>query len=220
MSREGIVNIKGVVFDMDGVLLDTEKLYVRFWCEAARFYGYNMQKSHALSIRSMARPFVIERLKGFFGENFDYYSVHDKRIELMDAYIEKNGIETKPHALETLEYLKAKGYKTALATATGIEKTEKYLKMTGLYGYLDVIVCASMVKHGKPRPDIYLKACEELGLIPSECMAVEDSENGIISASDAGLNTVLIPDLDSPDKKVEKRRFCLCGCLGDLQRIL
>ena len=81
------MKIKGVISDMDGVILDSEKLYVRFWCEAANFYGYPMQRQHALSIRSMARPLAAERLKGYFGEDFDYHAVHDKRIELMDKFI-------------------------------------------------------------------------------------------------------------------------------------
>ena len=78
------MNIKGIISDMDGVILDTEKLYVRFWCESANFYGYPMQTEHAMSIRSMARPLAIEKLKGYFGENFDFHAVHAKRIELMD----------------------------------------------------------------------------------------------------------------------------------------
>ena len=214
------MNIKGIVFDMDGVLLDTEKLYVKFWCRAAQFYGYNMQEFHALSIRSMARPFAIEKLKGYFGEDFDYYKVHDKRIELMDKYIEEKGIETKPKAFETLKYLKEKGLKIALATATGIEKTEKYLKMTDLYGFFDKIICASMVKNGKPKPDIYLKACKELGLLPKECIAVEDSPNGVISAYDAGLNTIMIPDLDTPDRATKERLFCICKNLEELRNYI
>ena len=95
---------------MDGVILDTEKLYVRFWCEAALFYGYPMETHHALSIRSMARPFAIAKLKGFFGEDFDYCKVHDKRIELMDKFISENGIESKPGAAEFLGFLKQNGY--------------------------------------------------------------------------------------------------------------
>lgn len=214
------MQIKGVVFDMDGVLLDTEKLYVRFWCEAAQFYGWNMQRHHALSIRSMARPLAIERLKSYFGSDFDYNKVHDKRIELMDRYIEEHGIETKTGAKETLEFLQNSKIKTALATATGLKRTEQYLKQTGLFSYFDEIVCASMVQHGKPAPDIYLEACSRLGLPPGNCFAVEDSPNGILAASRAGCITVLIPDLDEPEESVlQYVRYTLAG-LQDIEQIL
>lgn len=214
------MNIKGIIFDMDGVLLDTEKLYVRFWCEGANFYGYKMKEYHALSIRSMARPFAIEKLKGYFGVDFDYYKVHQKRIELMDKFIEENGIETKPYAKETLRFLKENGYKTALATATGIEKTETYLRQMGLYEYLDEIVCASMVSKGKPEPDIYLKAAELLGLNSNECIAVEDSPNGIKSASSAGCVTVMIPDLDLPNENTKKNTYKVLENLRELKEML
>lgn len=214
------MNIKGIIFDMDGVLLDTEKLYVRFWCEGANFYGYKMKKHHALSIRSMARPYAIEKLKGYFGEDFDYYKVHQKRIELMDKFIEEKGIETKPYAKETLQFLKKNGYKTALATATGPEKTRIYLKKTGLYDYLDEIVCASMVSKGKPEPDIYLKASQLLGLKPNECISVEDSPNGVKSASRAGCVTVIIPDLDLPDENTKKNTYKVLNNLNELKIML
>ena len=90
--------IKGVISDMDGVILDTEKLYVRFWCEAANFYGHPMERQHALGIRSMNKKFASEKLKGWFGEDFDYDAVRNKRIELMEKYIEENGIESKDGA--------------------------------------------------------------------------------------------------------------------------
>lgn len=214
------MKIKGVISDMDGVILDTEKLYVRFWCEAADFYGYPMENWHALSIRSMARPFAIERLKGYFGEDFDYYAVHDKRIELMDKYIEENGIEAKKGAKALLSYLKDNGYRIALATATGIERTEKYLKQQELYEFFDEIVCASMVKHGKPEPDIYLYAAEKLGLAPQECIALEDSQNGIKSASSAGCKTVMVPDLDESCDEIKPLLYDVAEGLEDVIRII
>lgn len=205
---------------MDGVLLDTEKLYVRFWCEAASFYGYPMQKQHALSIRSMARPFAIERLKGYFGQDFDYHAVHDKRIELMDKYIEENGIEAKSGASELLSYLKENGFKVALATATPLERTERYLKQLDLYKYFDEIVCASMVEKGKPEPDIYLKAAEMLELSPCECIALEDSQNGIKSASSAGCVTVMVPDLDGATNDIKPLLYDVAENLCDVKRIV
>lgn len=214
------MEIKGIIFDMDGVILDTEKLYVRFWCQAANFYGYPMEKHHALSIRSMARPFAIEKLKGYFGEDFDYYSVHSKRIELMGRFIEEYGIETKPYAEEILTFLKENSYKTAIATATALDRTEKYLKQVGMYGYFDKIICAAMVKQGKPKPDIYLRAAEELGLNPGECIAVEDSPNGIRSASSAGCKAVMIPDLDTPDCETKKLTYAVLDNLNDIKSLL
>lgn len=214
------MKIKGVISDMDGVILDSEKLYVRFWCEAANFYGCPMQKYHALSIRSMARPFAIAKLKRYFGEDFDYYAVHDKRIELMDKYIEENGIEAKDGAYELLSYLKNNGYKVALATATKPDRTKKYLEGLGLYRYFDEIVCASMVKKGKPEPDIYLYAAEKLGLAPDECIALEDSQNGIRSASSAGCRTIMVPDLDGPTKEIMTLLYDIANGLRDVIRIL
>ena len=108
------MKIQGVISDMDGVILDSEKLYVRFWCEAGRFYGFPMEEKHALSIRSMARPLASAKLKGIFGDGFDYEAVRSKRVELMDNYVEKNGIEVKSGAKELLSFLPNRAYTLAL----------------------------------------------------------------------------------------------------------
>lgn len=214
------MKIKGVISDMDGVILDTEKLYVRFWCEAANFYGYPMQRHHALSIRSMARMFVIDKLKGYFGEDFDYHAVHAKRIELMDKYIEENEIEAKQGAETLLSYLKQNGYKVALATATAPDRATAYLERLDLLKYFDEIVCASMVEKGKPEPDIYLYAAEKLGLEPHECIALEDSQNGIKSASSAGCKTVMVPDLDGPTDEIKPLLYAVADNLTDVIKLL
>lgn len=205
---------------MDGVILDSEKLYVRFWCEAGRFCGYPMEEFHALSIRSLTRPYAIEKLKGFFGESLDYDALRNKRIELMDAYVEKNGIEPKPGAEALLRYLKENGFKTALATATPPDRARRYLDMVGLLGYFDEICSARMVKIGKPAPDIYLFAAEKLGLNPSECVALEDSPNGIRSAHAAGCITVMVPDLDLPAEEIKPLLYDVADGLEDVIRIV
>ncbi|MBQ7756203.1 MAG: HAD family phosphatase [Oscillospiraceae bacterium] len=196
--------IKGVIFDMDGLMIDTEKLLTRFWCEAANLYGFNMTMEHVLGIRSLAAKFAEPKLKGIFGESFDYMAVRAKRIELMNDYIEKNGIEKKKGLDDLLEYLKQNGYSIAVATATDLKRTTAYLTRINIFHYFDKIVCASMVKSGKPEPDIYLKASEELGFLPSECIALEDSPNGIISAHRAGCKPIMIPDLSEPDEELLK----------------
>ncbi len=197
------MKIRGVISDMDGVILDSEKLYVRFWCEAGNFYGYPMQPEHALGIRSMARPYAIEKLQGWFGESFDYDLVRNKRVELMDAYVSEHGIDAKPGAQELLSCLKEQGFLVALATATAKDRAEAYLERLDLLQYFDVVASARMVAHGKPEPDIYLYAAEQLGLKPQECLALEDSPNGVRSAHAAGCKTILVPDLDDPSGQLE-----------------
>ncbi|MGN0500123.1 MAG: HAD family hydrolase [Ruminococcus sp.] len=214
------MKIKGVIFDMDGVILDSEKLYVRFWCEAGRFYGFPMEEKHALSIRSMARPLASEKLRGIFGSSFDYDAVRSKRVELMDKYVEENGIELKDGAEDLLVHLKENGYRIALATATPPERAEKYLRLHDLYKYFDVTVSASMVSLGKPAPDIYLRAAEMLGLSAQSCLALEDSPNGIRSASSAGCVTVMVPDLDLPNDDILPLLHSVANGLCDVKRIL
>ncbi len=208
--------IKGVISDMDGVILDSEKLYVRFWCEAAYFYGFPMNREHALSIRSMARPFAIEKLQGYFGSEFDYDSVREKRIELMDAYVSQHGIEAKKGAQKLLGFLKENGYKVALATATPAQRAEEYLRRVDLLKYFDYVASARMVKNGKPKPDIYLFAAEKLGLKPEECLALEDSVNGVRSAAAAGCKTVLVPDLDNPEEQLKPLLYGTADGLEDV----
>ncbi len=199
--------IRGVISDMDGVILDSEKLYVRFWCEAADFYGYPMERRHALGIRSLARPFAIERLQGWFGKDFDYDLVRNKRIELMDEYVSVHGIQAKQGAEALLDWLKANGYSVALATATPVDRASLYLNNVGLLRYFDKVCSARQVKNGKPEPDIYLFAANKLGLAPEECLALEDSPNGARSAASAGCKTVLVPDLDNPAEELKDLIF-------------
>lgn len=212
--------IKGVISDMDGVMLDSEKLYVRFWCEAAQSHGYPMKKEHALGIRSMARPFAIQKLQGWFGEDFDYDKVRDTRVKIMDEYISAHGIEAKRGAKTLLQWLKANNIKTALATATAVDRATLYLDKVGLFEYFDVIASARMVAHGKPEPDIYLYAAGQLGLDPKDCLALEDSQNGVRSAAAAGCKTVLVPDLDNPENELKDLLFATAKNLENVIDII
>ncbi len=214
------MKIRGVISDMDGVILDSEKLYVRFWCEAGNFYGYPMQPEHALGIRSMARPYAIEKLQGWFGSDFDYDLVRNKRVELMDAYVSEHGIDAKPGAQELLSCLKEQGFLVALATATAKDRAEAYLERLDLLQYFDVVASARMVAHGKPEPDIYLYAAEQLGLKPQECLALEDSPNGVRSAHAAGCKTILVPDLDDPSGQLEGLLDGVADGLSDVIKFL
>lgn len=212
--------IKAVLFDLDGLILDTEKLLVKYWLQAANEAGFPMQEEHALHIRSLGRKFAIPYLFEIFGPEFDYMKVRSRRMELMAEHIRQYGLEKKPGLEELLSFLQKNRIPAAVTTATDRLRAEGYLQQTGLLQYFSGIICAAMVENGKPAPDIYLFAAQRLGLKPQECMALEDSPNGIRAASSAGCVTVMVPDLTEPDDEVIPLIYASVETLADVPNII
>ncbi len=176
-----------------------------------------MEKQHVLGIRSLAAKYAAPKLQAELGADFDYEKVRSLRIKLMNEHIDAYGVEEKPGLGELLAYLKQNAYLTAVATATDWERTKRYLGSIGRLSYFDEIVCAPMVANGKPAPDIYLEAARRLNVEPSQCMALEDSPNGILAAYRAGMYPVMVPDLSEPDEDTKK---LLYRCVGDLSQVI
>lgn len=213
-------NIKAVIFDLDGTLIDTEKYYRVSWPAAAKHFGYDMSDEQSLLLRSLGQPFAPAQFKEWFGPDCNYEEIKNYRKKLMNDILEKNGIELKPGAMEILNYLKSNGFLTAMATANPYDRTVKYLKQLELYDYFDKIICATMVKEGKPSPDVYDYSCKELNLSPDECIAVEDSPNGVLSAYRAGCKVIMIPDQSQPDEELIRCLYAKCDTLSDIKNYL
>ncbi|MBO4290555.1 MAG: HAD family phosphatase [Lachnospiraceae bacterium] len=212
--------IRAVLFDMDGTLIDTEKYYRVFWPKAMAEFGYHMTDEQVLSMRSLGRPFAPAQLKAWFGEELDYYAIRARRTQMMEECLDREGISLKPGAVEILETLKKRGIIAAVATATPPERTEKYLNQTGIRKYFSQIISATQVKEGKPSPDIYLYACDQLGLSPEECLAVEDAPNGVMAAFRAGVRAVMVPDQTQPDEELKKYLYACVARLDEIEELL
>ncbi len=207
------VEIRGVLFDMDGILLDSEKVYTRFWREAANVLGYPMTTEQALGMRSLNSKAGEQKIHSYFGENASYQDIRNKRIELMDAFVEKEGIELKPGVFDLLDYLNEKKIKAAIATSSPLERTLRYLAPHGLEEKFDGIVTGYMVERGKPEPDIYQYAAKKLGLDVKHCLVLEDSPSGIRAGSAAGCITVMVPDQDQPTDEIREMLFAKADSL-------
>lgn len=208
--------IRGVLFDMDGLVLDSEKLYSRFWREACAFYGFSMSYGQSLKMRALNRRAGEDMLRSFFGEEIDYVQTRTKRIELMDAYIEENGVELKDGIFELLEYLREKNIRTAITSSSPMERIRSHLSRHGLDVQFDRLCSGHEVPNGKPAPDIYLYGAAQLGLAPEECLALEDAPAGIESAYRAGCLPVMIPDQDQPGEKTLPLLYARADSLTDV----
>lgn len=193
--------IKGVLFDLDGLVLDTEKLYSRFWISACRAFGFPMTYEQSLNMRALNRHAGQQMLESFFGPTADYLTIREERIRQMDAFVAENGVEVKPGIRELLGELKDRGIATAITSASPVSRIENYLGSVALLPLFDKICSVYNVPLGKPAPDIYLHGAASLDLEPGQCLALEDAWSGLLSANRAGCVPILIPDLDVPNKK-------------------
>ncbi len=212
--------IRGVLFDMDGLVLDSEKLYTRFWMEAANDLGYPMTFPQALGMRSLNRDLGQAKLEEYFGPGISYQEVRAHRIRLMDAYIAEHGIDLKPGIRELLDFLNTNGILCAITSSSPMENIRRHLAAHDLLACFDSLCSGYDVPNGKPAPDIYLHGAASLGLKPEECLALEDSPTGILSAYRSGCLSVMIPDLDQPEDETTALLYAKADSLTDVIDLL
>ena len=212
--------IHGILFDMDGLVLDSEKLYSRFWREACGFYGYDMSYAQSLKMRALNHSAGARMLHSFFGEDIDYEQTRAKRVELMDAFVEENGVDLKPGVMELMAYLEERKIPAAIASSSPLSRIRSHLAFHGLDVRFASLCSGYDVPKGKPAPDIFLHAAKSLGLKPEECLALEDAPAGILSAYRAGCLPVMIPDQDQPDAATLELLYAKGDILTDVIELL
>lgn len=212
--------IRGILFDMDGLVLDSEILYTRFWREAAHSLGYPMTVEQSLGMRSLGKDRGQPYLESLFGSGIDYTTLRNKRIEFMDAYVEIHGISPKPGIFELLDYMEAHGIAAAITSSSPMDAIRKHLAAVNLLHRFQKLCSGHDIPNTKPAPDIYLLGAKELGLDPAECLALEDSPTGILSAYRAGCLPVMIPDLDQPGEDTQQLLYAKADSLADVITLL
>lgn len=212
--------IRGVLFDMDGLVVDTEKLYSRFWREACAFYGHIMTYEQSLQMRGLGGQAGENKLHSFFGMDAHYMTLRNKRIELMDAFVDEHGVELKPGIFELMDYLEENRIPAAITSSSPIPRIRKFLAPYGLDSRFAALCSGRDVPKGKPAPDIYLAGARALNLPPEHCLALEDAPAGIESAFRAGCLPVMIPDLDPPGENTIPMLYASADSLFDIPLLL
>ena len=188
---------KAIIFDVDGTLLDTERIYMQAWREAGAIFGYTVTEEVLMKTRAVQKAIAVKAFQDGCGADFPYEEVRVERMRIGEDLIYGSTPQQllKDGVLEVLEALKEQEIPMAVASSTAYDQTVEHLKHAGLLEYFSVIVGGDMIERGKPNPDIFLKAAELLGAEPKACVVVEDSPAGIKAAYAAGMKPILIPDV-------------------------
>ena len=212
--------VKAIVFDMDGVLFDTENLTAASWHRTVKKLGCTDVTPYISEFLGLNAVYHKQAFLDKFGADFPYDEFIKSSREYSVDFIVKHGVPLKPGVFELLDYLKQKKFLIAVATSTRRETVLQHFKNAGITDYFDQIICGDMVEKSKPNPEIYLKAAAALGIAPQDCIALEDSPNGLTAAYRAGIKTVMVPDLIAPTAELRKMLFACVPSLNDVIPLL
>lgn len=208
--------IKAILFDMDGTILDTEPLSKLAWSTVLTENGYSFTDEMFYKHTGL-NPTSTEKLyKSYLGEDFPYWEMRKKVHIFREDYRSKHGIAVKKGFFELSDFLRDNGIKSVIVTSTPSAEAKRYLEIAGIADRFNSMICGDEITAGKPAPEIYLKAMKLADAEKEECIAVEDSTNGILSALNAGLECVYIHDFSDIPKDLEER----CIVLNDLSEIV
>ncbi|MGL5316645.1 MAG: HAD family hydrolase [Peptostreptococcaceae bacterium] len=207
-------NIEAAIFDMDGLIFDTERIYFETWSKVFKKYGYKMTKEVYASVMGTGRDNVKKVFIENYGANLPIDIMYKEKDEELNKIIKKGKIPLKKGVNEILDYLKEKGYKIALATSAKRERAAKHLVEAKIKDKFDVIVCGDEVSKSKPHPEIFMTAADKLGINNyKNCIVLEDSKAGIQAAFDGGMIPINIPDLKEVDDEIRSNSHKICNNL-------
>lgn len=215
------MNIKAVLFDMDGLMVDTESLATEAFIHSAKKQGYDMTKEETLLVLGFTTKSIYEFWENYF-KNSDVSGkqIVDDHYKYIENILFTIGPRKMPYIEELLKYLKESNYKVAVASSSNMDHIINNMEKTGLKKYIDEFASGAEVENGKPAPDVFLLAAERLGVKPEECLVLEDSKAGVLAGSSAGAKVIMVPDMFKPDEECKERTYRIVGNLGEVISIL
>lgn len=208
---------KYLFFDFDGVLLNSEPYYQKYWIEACKENGFDLSIEDELTLRSQDHEITRKYFVDKFGPTADYEKIHASRKRLMNEYLEQNHFYLKDDVKEVLQYIKENtDYKIVVVSSSSKEYIAKHAGFSGIFDYFDEVISVRNVSRGKPFPDVYLKAIETVGANKEEVIVFEDSPNGVRSAYNAGLKVIFIEDLSSPNQEIRDKTIKQLKCIKEI----
>lgn len=193
---------KGIIFDMDGTMFDTESIYQKGWERMAHRYNQVYNPEFQIAACGTSGIKMIQTVYDYYPEVDAERFIHDCN-EWVEEQV-KVELPEKPGLHEIINYAREKGWKMAVASSSKMDIIIHNLKKAGVYELFDAIASGQEVENGKPAPDVFLLAAERLGLEPAECYVVEDGANGVRAGVAAGCDTIMVPDLIQPDEELRK----------------
>lgn len=212
--------IKAVLFDMDGLMFDTESLSTKGFIEAAKKQNYKMTEEETFLVLGFKREAVYEFYEKYFLEKnngVDGKKIVDDQYEYLENILYTAGPDKMFYLEELLIYLKNNNYKIAVASSSDLYHINNNLEKTNVLKYIDVIASGEEVKNGKPAPDVFLLAAERLGVKPENCLVLEDSKFGVKAGFLAGMKVIMVPDSIQPDEETKKMTTFIAKSLKDVE---
>lgn len=215
------MEIKAVLFDMDGLMVDTESLSTEAFINSAKAQGYNMTKEETLKVLGFTKANIYQFWIDYFqGTNVDGKKLVDDHYEYIENVLYTVGPEKMPYVEELLKYLKENNYKIAVASSSDTADIKNNLEKTKLEKYIDEIASGAEVENGKPAPDVFLLAAKRLGVDPKDCLILEDSKAGVKAGKASGAMVFMVPDMYTVDKECEDTADRILTNLGEVIEIL
>lgn len=212
--------IQGLIFDMDGLIFDSERVVQRSWNIAGKELGYEDFGQHIYQTIGFNVTRRIQYFLETVGRDFPYEEFNVRTRTIFREIVDLEGLKIKPGARELIMFAKTQGYQIALATSSRRESATKNLLQGKLLHLFDAMVCGDMVQNAKPDPEIYLKASELIGLAPQECLVLEDSPAGVKAAFAAGMPVIIVPDLVLPDDEIRTLAMYQMNSLNEVIELI